>query len=96
VLDGEDLLASMSLDGSQKLYFLAYIFNILQKLKFQAGRTPGKYALVGAASQLGGVVRMVVSLTIIIVEATMDMTFGLPLLLMLIVNKWVGDLFNEV
>ncbi|VDM48197.1 unnamed protein product [Toxocara canis] len=59
------------------------------------GVDPGKYALAGAAAQLGGVVRMTVSLTAIIVEATKNITFGLPIMLVLMVTKWVADVFNE-
>ncbi|CAJ0575608.1 unnamed protein product, partial [Mesorhabditis spiculigera] len=59
------------------------------------GIDPGKYALAGAAAQLGGSVRMTISLTAIIMEATKDITFGLPIMLVLMTTKFVGDLFNE-
>ena len=39
---------------------------------------------------------MTISLTVIIIEATGNITFGLPIIVVLMVAKWVGDIFNEV
>lgn len=54
----------------------------------------GTFALMGAASMLGGCVRMTVSLTVIILEITNDIQFLLPIMLVVMIAKWVGDHFN--
>jgi len=65
-------------------------------LKFipAAGPNIAKYVLVGAGCQLGGTVRMTISLTVIVIECTGDITFGIPIMLSLIIAKWMGDFFN--
>lgn len=45
---------------------------------------------------MGGVVRMTISLTVIIMETTGNISFALPLIVTLIAAKWTGDFFNEV
>lgn len=54
-----------------------------------------KFAIIGAASVLGGVVRMTISLTVVIIEATGCISFGLPIMICLMVSKWVADSFIE-
>jgi len=55
----------------------------------------GTYALIGSAAVMGGMARMTISLTIIILEATGDMQYVLPLMLTLMAARLTGNLFNE-
>ncbi|XP_064641625.1 H(+)/Cl(-) exchange transporter 7-like [Lineus longissimus] len=38
---------------------------------------------------------MTISLTVILVECTGDIRFGLPIMMVLIIAKWTGDFFNQ-
>ena len=39
---------------------------------------------------------MTISLTVILIEAISNISFGLPIMIVLMVAKWIGDIFNEV
>jgi chloride channel 7 len=49
---------------------------------------------MGSAAFVGGISRMVLSMTVIMLEATGDLFFLLPFAIVLIVSHWVGDMFN--
>lgn len=52
---------------------------------------PGAFALIGAAAFFGGVSRLTIALTVIMVEITNDVRFLLPIMLGVMVAKWVAD-----
>ena len=53
------------------------------------------YALVGAASVLGGCARMTISLTVILLECTGNEQYVLPLMLTLMTARLMGGFFND-
>lgn len=56
---------------------------------------PGAFALVGAASFFGGVTRLTMAVTVIMMELTNDVQFLLPIMLSIMVSKWLGDFFTH-
>lgn len=56
---------------------------------------PGLYAMIGAASALGGVTRMTVSLVVIMFELTGGLTYIVPLMVAVMTSKWVGDALGK-
>ena len=56
---------------------------------------PGAYAVVGAASMLGGVTHMVISLTVIVVECTDGLNLALPIMFALFCAKYVSSRFGH-
>ena len=57
--------------------------------------SPGVYALVGAAASLGGMARITISLAVILVEATGNTQFSIPIIFAVLTSKAVGDCFNR-
>ncbi|KAJ3322054.1 hypothetical protein HDV06_003655 [Boothiomyces sp. JEL0866] len=57
--------------------------------------TPGTYAIIGAAAALGGVTRMTVSLVVIMFELTGALSYVLPIMMTVVIAKWIGDTYGE-
>ena len=56
---------------------------------------PGVYSMVGAASVLGGVSRMTISLVVIMLELTGGLDYIVPFMISVLLAKAVGDSLNE-
>ncbi|XP_069777641.1 chloride channel protein C-like isoform X2 [Narcine bancroftii] len=70
------------------------IFGV-QTDKYGAWIDPGFFAVIGAASYFGGVLRLTISLTAIMVELTNDVQSLLPTMVAVMVARMIGDLFND-
>lgn len=57
--------------------------------------TPGTYAIIGASATLAGVTRMTVSIVVIMFELTGALTYVLPIMIAVMISKWVGDAFSR-
>lgn len=57
--------------------------------------TPGTYAIIGAASALGGVTRMTVSIVVIMFELTGALNYVIPIMIAVMLSKWCGDTFGK-
>lgn len=57
--------------------------------------TPGIYAIIGAASALGGATRMTLSIVVIMFELTGALTYVIPIMIAVMLSKWCGDIFGK-
>ena len=56
---------------------------------------PGAFALLGSVSFFGGVTRLTMSLTVIMVEITNDIHQLLLIMITIMVAKWTGDFLSH-
>jgi chloride channel 7 len=73
--------------------FYAQVWNIV--LPGEHYLNPASYALFGGTAVLGGVTRMTISIVVIVMEATANVSFFFPLVIITVITKFVGDYFNK-
>ncbi|KAJ6581159.1 Cl-channel protein [Mycena capillaripes] len=81
--------------GLQRAYPTAWIFLSCPPDPSARCVSPGFYAVIGASAMLGGVTRMTISLVIILFELTGALSHVLPIMISVMVSKWVGDAFGK-
>lgn len=86
--------AGMLVQHWHRSYPEAWIFNSCASVTDECV-TPGVYAIVGAAAALSGVTRMTVSLVVIVFELTGALTYVLPIMVAVMISKFVGDAFGK-
>ena len=67
----------------------------IQTNKYWAWMDPGAFALLGSVSFFGGVTRLTMSLTVIMVEITNDIHQLLLIMITIMVAKWTGDFLSH-
>ena len=67
----------------------------IQTDKYWAWMDPGAFALLGSVSFFGGVTRLTMSLTVIMVEITNDIHQLLLIMITIMVAKWTGDFLSH-
>lgn len=67
----------------------------IQQNKYWAWMDPGAFALLGSVSFFGGVTRLTMSLTVIMVEITNDIHQLLLIMITIMVAKWTGDFLSH-
>ena len=75
------------------IFFNAFMVVLLST--YQNSADSGTYALMGSAAILGGMARMTISLTVILLEATGNMQYVLPLMMTVMAARFTGNVFNE-
>ncbi|KAI0035335.1 chloride channel [Vararia minispora EC-137] len=79
----------------QRVYPKAWIFSACPPDPTVRCVYPGFYAVIGASAMLGGVTRMTISLVVIVFELTGALSHVLPIMIAVMVAKWVGDAFGQ-
>ncbi len=57
---------------------------------------PSIYAMIGSAALMAGSTRLTISLVVIIMELTEGTQYLLPIILSVMMGKWVGGMILEV
>ncbi|EJF59033.1 hypothetical protein DICSQDRAFT_89724 [Dichomitus squalens LYAD-421 SS1] len=81
--------------GLYRAYPTAWIFSSCPPDSTVRCISPGFYAVIGASAMLGGVTRMTISLVVIMFELTGALSHVLPLMISVMVSKWVADAFGK-